>query len=296
MKDNRESAGISWHFGFYGAMELELLSEKGYLEFLREYPLSKEPLRMDLLITKKRSDLPVKNEIGHFFKTYNILEYKSPDSTLSIDDYYKTLAYACLYKGLGEHLNEIPAKELTVSILRERYPRELFEALKREGKTISEKDPGIYRIRGAVPFETQVIVSSRLNREKHRSLRLLSSRVREEDARAFLQETQNLKEPGDRANAEAVLRISIAANRRLYEEIRREAGVYDALRDLMKEEIDEEKRKARQEGLQEGRQKGQQALIMAIQNLMVNMKLSADQAMAAMSIPMEERGFYRTRL
>ena len=52
MENNREITGISWHSGFYGAMELELIAEKGLLEFLREYPLSKEPLRMDMLIIR----------------------------------------------------------------------------------------------------------------------------------------------------------------------------------------------------------------------------------------------------
>ena len=131
MENNREITGISWHSGFYGAMELELIAEKGLLEFLREYPLSKEPLRMDMLIIRKQSGQPVVNEIGHMFRTYNILEYKSPDSPLSIDDYYKTMGYACLYKGLGERLNQIPAEELTVSIIRERYPGRLFEDLKK---------------------------------------------------------------------------------------------------------------------------------------------------------------------
>lgn len=321
MENNREITGISWHSGFYGAMELELIAEKGLLEFLREYPLSKEPLRMDMLIIRKQSGQPVVNEIGHMFRTYNILEYKSPDSPLSIDDYYKTMGYACLYKGLGERLNQIPAEELTVSIIRERYPGRLFEDLKKEGKKIGESFPGIYKISGSVPFETQVIVSSRLSREKHRSLRLLSSKVQKEDARAFLREAQRLKEPGDRNNAEAVLEVSIAANKELYEEIRRKSGMGSVLRDLMKEEIAEEKRKARQEGLQEGRQEGrregrregrkegrregrqegwqegqQQALTKTIQSLMINMKLSADQAMAVMGIPAEERGFYRARL
>ena len=64
MENNREITGISWHSGFYGAMELELIAEKGLLEFLREYPLSKEPLRMDMLIIRKQSGQPVANEIG----------------------------------------------------------------------------------------------------------------------------------------------------------------------------------------------------------------------------------------
>ena len=95
--------------------------------------LSKEPIRMDLLIIKKLADVRIENELGHIFKKYNVAEFKSPDDALSIDDYYKTVGYACLYKGLGETVDQIPANELTISIFRESYPREMFEAMKNLG-------------------------------------------------------------------------------------------------------------------------------------------------------------------
>lgn len=50
MADGLEKAAIQWHPGFYSAAEIELISNKTVLEFQREYNLSKEPLRMDLLI------------------------------------------------------------------------------------------------------------------------------------------------------------------------------------------------------------------------------------------------------
>lgn len=109
MADILEAVNIQWHPGFYGAAELEFLSNKGDLEFQREYNLNKEPIRMDMLIIKKLADVRIKNELGHIFKKYNVVEYKSPDDALSIDDYYKTVGYACLYKGLGETVDQIPA-------------------------------------------------------------------------------------------------------------------------------------------------------------------------------------------
>ena len=93
MADSIEEVKIQWHPGFYGAAEIELIANKRDLEFLREYNLNKEPIRMDLLIIKKLSDVKIKNEIGHIFKKYNVIEYKSPDDELSIDDYYKTVGY-----------------------------------------------------------------------------------------------------------------------------------------------------------------------------------------------------------
>ncbi len=48
---------------------------------------------MDLLIIKKPANVQIENEIGHIFKKYNVVEYKSPDDSLSIDDFYKTTGY-----------------------------------------------------------------------------------------------------------------------------------------------------------------------------------------------------------
>lgn len=70
MADHLEAVGIQWHPGFYGAAELKFLSNKDDLEFLREFNLSKEPIRMDLLIIKKLSDAKIENELGHIFKKW----------------------------------------------------------------------------------------------------------------------------------------------------------------------------------------------------------------------------------
>ena len=47
---------------FYGATELELISDKDVLEFQREYILGKEPMRMDLLIIKKLADVRIESK------------------------------------------------------------------------------------------------------------------------------------------------------------------------------------------------------------------------------------------
>ena len=285
MEDHMEAAEIQWHPGFYGAAELELDSNRDDLEFQREYNLSKKPLRLDLLIIKKVANVPIKNEIGRMFRTYNVVEYKSPDDSLSISDYYKTIAYACLYKGLEGRADEIPAREVTVSLVRDRYPRELFKALRGQGMTIEEPFRGIYYIKGSTLFDTQVIVTKRLDPKTHRGLRVLSTDARREDVEGFLENAGKLTDPGDRNNIEAVLQVSVAANQGLYNEVRRDWVMWDALKELMREEIEEERRKAEQE-----------TLLGAIKNLMANLKMTADQAMSAMSIPAEKWEEYRVKL
>ena len=287
MADIPEAVNIQWHPGFYGAAELEFISNKGDLEFQREFNLSKEPIRMDLLIIKKLSNVRTENEIGHIFRKFNVVEYKSNDDALSIDDYYKTVGYACLYKGLGETVDQIPANELTISIFRESYPRELFEAMKNLGLEIKERYPGIYYISGKQAlFDTQVVVTKQLNRETHRTLRVLSKHVKEEDVRAFVEEAALISEPGDRNNVDAVLQVSVSANKEIYEAIRRcDKVMCEALRELMKEDFEKQERETRQVTLLED-----------IKNLMDTTKWTAEQAMAALKIPEADRGKYITKL
>lgn len=278
-----EAASIQWHPGFYGAAELEFISNKGDLEFQREFNLSKEPLRMDLLIIKKLSDVRLENEIGHIFKKYNVVEYKNPDDALTIDDYCKTVGYACLYKGLGETVDEIPAGELTISIFRESYPREMFQAMKNLGLEIEAHSPGIYYITGKQAlFDTQIVITRRLDKDTHRTLRVLSKNVKEEDVRAFVKRMTQISEPGTKNNINAVLQVSVSANKEIYEAIRRcDKVMCDALRELMKEDFEE---------------KEQETLLKTIRNLMDSMKWTAEQAMSAMKIPDADRGKYIAKL
>ena len=289
MGNNLENTKIQWHSGFYGAAELEFSADREALEFSREYNLSKEPLRMDLLIIKKMTDVRTKNEIGYMFRTHNIVEYKSPDDSLSISDYYKTMAYACLYKGLEDRADQIPAREVTVSFVRDRYPRKLFEALRREGMTIEEPFRGIYYIKGLAFFDTQIIVTKRLDPKNHCGLRVLSANASREDVEEFLKTAEKRTDPCDRNNIEAILHVSIGANQQLYDEIRRNFVMCDALRELMREEIEEERRNAAQKAEQE-------TLLGTIKNLMANLKITADQAMSAINIPTEKREEYRMKL
>ncbi len=283
MTDIFEAVNIQWHPGFYGAVEIEFLSNKGDLEFQREFNLSKEPIRMDSLIIKKLADVRIENELGHIFKKFNIVEFKNPDDALSIDDYYKTVGYACLYKGLGESVDQIPAQELTISIFRDGYPREMFEAMKNLGMEIKERYPGIYYISGKrVLFDAQVVVTKQLDKEAHCILRILSKRAKEEDIRAFVKRAVQISGPGDRNNVDAVLQVSVSANKEVYAAIRRGDKVMcEALRELMKEDFEK---------------KEQETLLKAIRNLMETMRCSAEQAMAALKIPDADKEKYIARL
>ncbi len=201
---------------------------------------------MDLLIIEKKKGVQIRNEIGSIFQGHNIIEYKSPDDNLTIDDFFKTLGYAYLYKGLGEHVNQIPLEELTISLFRASAPKNLFSQLSGYRFTIQKHTSGIYYINGlAIP--TQIIVTNELDLKNHESLKVLSKNAKIDDIQRFTEFARNFTEPGDKEKADAVLQVSIAANRKKYDKIRR-TSMCEALRDLMKEEIEEELKKNREQG------------------------------------------------
>jgi hypothetical protein len=237
---NQRPDKIQWHPAFCGAAELEFRENRDDLEFNREYNLSKKPLEVDLLIIKKRADAEIVNEIGGIFRRFNILEYKSPRDGMSIDDYYKAVGYACLYKSLGTTVDAIPASELTVSLFRETYPREMMQALKKQGAIIKEKYPGIYYVTGNTLFVTQVVVTGQLRKETHCSLRILSENAQREDIRRFLDESEALNTPGDQHNSGAVLQASVAANASTYKNLKERKQMNKVVMEILwKEELDE---------------------------------------------------------
>jgi hypothetical protein len=240
-----------WHPAFCAATELELQEDMDILHLEQEFPLSKEPIRIDLLISKN-NERAIKNEIGHIMRTYNIIEYKSPDDGMNIDDFAKTLGYALLYKGYGKKVNQVPMEELSASMFRAVYPRDMFAQLREQGHEIIEKYPGIYYVENNLLFPVQIIVTSELDPKLHSSLRILTDRVEIEDVRQFLKEAKMRNTPGERNDIDALLQASVAANFEVYEEIRRNSVMCEALRTLMKDEIELERQAGQKEGLKEG--------------------------------------------
>lgn len=232
---------LQWHPAFCAATELELRQDLDVLELIPEYNLSKKPLQIDLVIIKtmdwKRT---LQNEIGHIMRGHNILEYKGPGDELTIDSFFKVIGYASLYKAQGIAVNKIPASEVTVSFFRNAYPKVLFQELKKEGYILKKMYPGIYYVRGKVPFPVQVVVTSQLERKAHCSLRVLTTQVEMQDAELFLEQIHYLESKNERSNIDSVLQVSVNANKQVYSLLRRQNEMCEALRELMKDEIEKE--------------------------------------------------------
>ena len=169
----------------------------------------------------------------------------------------------------------------------------MFKILKDTGVVISEKYNGIYYLTGNITFDTQIIVTRKLDGDKRAGLKILSRDAQENDVRKFLEEAKLAKEPGDLHNIDAVLQVNVSANKKLYEAVRRDKSMCQALKDLMKEEIEAEKAAVATAAATTATAKTK---LVDIKELMKNMKWTAEQAMKALGITAEDQAKYSAML
>jgi hypothetical protein len=127
---------------------MELLDYADVLDFDIEHPLTREPLRVDVVIIKKKKDVVIDKNIAAIFRGRNIVEYKSPGDSLAIADFHQVMAYAHLYCVPPEKGD---MTDLTITFVTTREPREFKEYLRGVyGYTLTEKRAGITLIKGDV--------------------------------------------------------------------------------------------------------------------------------------------------
>jgi hypothetical protein len=270
---------IKWHPGFYGALEYELRDYRDKLVFESEHELAKEPILMDVLIVKKEDDTEINNSIGRIFRRYNVIEYKSPDDELSLDQFYKTISYACLFKSLGNYVDEIKVTEISISIFRNSYPRELLKKLEKLGAAVEERYPGVYYVSGIISIPIQIVVTRALDDKGFYAFKVLTRNAREEDIRKFISETNGLLIQGDRNNVDAILQVSVSANFELYQKIRRDTTMCEALRELMKDEIEKDVNKGIEIGLEQGLEMGRDdTLYSLVDENLLSIEIAAQKA------------------
>ncbi len=244
---------LQWHPAFYAAAQIELLEERDKLLFETEHQLSKKPLLIDALIIKVRKGDRIHKNIGRIFKGHNIIEYKSPDDYLSINDYYKVMGYACFYQADTEKVCQIPPEEITVTFVCTRYPKKLVAYLINNlllNVTCAEE--GIYYVEGGM-FSIQMIVIDQLLPEENFWLsRLRKNLTIANDIEEIAKE---YKEKRNSPLYSAVMDIILRANRDAAEEAKE---MCDAIRELFAEELEEGMQLGLQRGISQGREQGRE--------------------------------------
>jgi hypothetical protein len=184
------------------------------LQFLPEFQLAEEPLKIDVVIIKKTKDVVIDNAIAAVFKSANLVEYKSPTDHISVEDFYKVYAYACLYASSPKG---VPITDLTITFVGSRYPRSLLSHLKKVwGYTVEERSPGIYTVKGNI-IPIQVINSHRLLGVENIWLKALDNKLDADQVDRILVKLERL---GKAARAGAYLDVISRANAKAMEEVK----------------------------------------------------------------------------
>ena len=281
-ENQKKSQKLQWHPAFCSALRLELLEDAENLEFTDEFQLTEKPLQIDCTVVKVKRDCKIKNEIGKIFRKHNIFEYKSPKDELNIDTFYKAVAYACLYKVLPNHVDEIPAEEITITLIRDRKPVKLLGELEKSGYGYKKEAAGIYYVNGAM-FPMQIIESSELDVDMHVQLKALTNHLEESLMRQYLLQVSTF-EGREKNLADIVLQVIVNSNMEKVREWKgSEQTMCEALRVLMKEELKEERvaglREGRLEGQREGQREGQiRAYASLVQDGIIPVEIGAEKA------------------
>ena len=281
-ENQKKSQKLQWHPAFCSALRLELLEDAENLEFTDEFQFTEKPLQIDCTVVKVKRDCKIKNEIGKIFRKHNIFEYKSPMDELNIDTFYKAVAYACLYKVLPNHVDEIPAEEITITLIRDRKPVKLLGELEKSGYGYKKEAAGIYYVNGAM-FPMQIIESSELDVDMHVQLKALTNHLEESLMRQYLLQVSTF-EGREKNLADIVLQVIVNSNMEKVREWKgSEQTMCEALRVLMKEELKEERvaglREGRLEGQREGQREGQiRAYASLVQDGIIPVEIGAEKA------------------
>lgn len=241
---------LQWHPAFFAGLQIEFAEEEENLIFENEHQLGTKPNQIDVLIIKKVTDKPIHKNIGRIFRKYNIIEYKSPEDYLGIDDFYKVYAYTCFYKADTTYANMIKIEEVTVSLVSHKCPVKLIKHLQTRGYTVTFIEEGIYYIEGCM-FPMQLILTSKLSKEENLWLRSLTNNLEKENtADRILREYKKHQKDN---RYESVMDIITRANKKYLEEsdIMCE-GMLEILRVKMKSEFDE----VREQGIESGMERG----------------------------------------
>lgn len=243
---------LQWHSGFSAALRVELEDELDELCIEDEHMLSKKPMQIDVLVVKKKGEQPIRKNIGRIFRKHNIIEYKSPEDYLSINDFYKVYGYTCFYQSETKRVKDIPPEEITMTFICNHYPQKLLEHLKKfKGIEVEKQEAGLYYLLGD-SFPIQLVIVKELSKEENYWLQNLRCNLKTgEEIQEVVRRYEQVKH---KAYYSGVMNLIVRANQKQMEE---EKNMCEALNELFAEELKEADLRGRKEGRKEGRSVGQ---------------------------------------
>jgi hypothetical protein len=179
---------IYWHGPFFEGLQLDLHEYRDYLTYEKEHELSKEALKIDVVVVKKKQGARIDKDIARIFRGHNLIEFKSEKDSFSIRDYNKVMGYAQLYSSFLD----IPLSDITVTVALTMYPEALERYLANEWQQkVESTGKGIYHVTGE-KFPVQILESKKLS-DENIFLRNLRSNLTATDAAITAQAYGELK-------------------------------------------------------------------------------------------------------
>ena len=252
---------IQWHPAFFAGIQIEL---------------GTKPMAIDVLI-KKEKERRIRKNIGRIFRTYNVVEYKSPTDYLSVDDFYKVYGYACFYKSDVSNVDSISIEDLTITFVSMNYPRKLIRHLREIRKyQIHKVEKGIYYVYGdQIPI--QILVTSQLDSSENLWLRSLTNNLHERQMTSKLIDEYRKHEKN--VLYQSMMDVIVRANTQQFN--REDKKMCEALRELMEEEFEAERGKARSEGMEEGIKEGRTKMAKTVISNLLEMNMPIEDIIKA---------------
>ncbi|MDR1142496.1 MAG: hypothetical protein LBL62_12450 [Planctomycetaceae bacterium] len=238
-----------WHPAFFGAIRLELSDYWDVLEFEAESQLTSEPLKIDVLIIKKIRHVDIQKNIGKIFRDRNVIEYKSPSDSVSIDDYHKTQSYSRFYAAF----NHVDIDDMSVTIVTTKHPNKLLKYLNNRFCVNSDQN-GIYIVTQDTS-PTQIVVLNELAKDQNHWITSLTKKLTVDRLKRVVKEVLPYKND---AIVAAYLDVVIGANMKNFKEISTMKTLTQHLKDMgyIDKWIAQGYAKGYAEGYAEGRAEG----------------------------------------
>ena len=241
---------VDWHTAMFGAICLILKAHRQNLIIEREYLLNLMPTRIDCLVLKKNSDIPIDLDMFRFFRKHNVIEFKSYSDDLDIDVILRTISYATSYLSQEGHARDVSVDEVTITIIRSAFPVKLFRELRQTGWKIEEAYHNIFQLSGFIRLPIQIVVAKDLDRA-YLPLQILTNKAKEEDVRSFTEFRNSLTEKAEKEYADAVIWACAQANRELFKKIEEDEKMKGVMYDILKPDIDKMVDEARRSGAED---------------------------------------------
>ncbi len=229
---------IDWHAGFVSAMKLEFIENEKDLTYIEEHPVANRAQRIDLLIIKNDRNAKIRNPIGAIFSKYNICEYKGPDQSLTYNDFYKVIAYTCLYLGETQKEAKHNSADYSMTFVREAHPYSLFKRLDKDGIIITTVGQGIYQLNNNLPFKTQIIITREIPDRQRSWIKCLTKRGTAGHLDTIVANTPGLDEH-NKKYADNIMDVFTSANTELVKERIEEPDMCNAVNELFADQIKE---------------------------------------------------------